>query len=156
MLLSSIKLNPAHPCLSFSCLPMPSLSFSFPFFSFSCLPFPFLFFFCLPAFPSLAFPFFLSLLFFLFSFLFSSFSFLFSLSSLNFCPQSLSPISFCLIFAKTEETKIAYGRRDAEEKTEVRRTEDRLHEPALAKPRLPGASDLSDHNVCGKTAATLR
>lgn len=79
MLLSSIKLNPAHPCLSFSCLPLPSLS------SFHSL----LFFLSFPS----------------FSFLFPSFSFLFSLSSLNFCPQSLSPISFCLIFAKNRRNK---------------------------------------------------
>lgn len=109
MLLSSIKLNPAHPCLSFSCLPfpflfLPSLAFPFPAFPFSAFPslsFPFS---ALPFLPFLSFS---SLfpLFPLFSFLFPSFSFLFSLSSLNFCPQSLSPISFCLIFAKNRRNK---------------------------------------------------
>ncbi len=39
----------------------------------------------------------------------------------------LSSISFCLIFAKAEEIMIAYGRRNAEAKTQVCRAEDRLH-----------------------------
>lgn len=108
MLLSSIKLNPAHPCLAFSCLP--------------CL--------FLPSSPFLASLFFLSSS--LFSFPFPFFSFLFSLKS--FCPLLLLPIFFCLIFAKTEETMFAYGRRDAKAKADVRRTKDRLHESALGWP----------------------
>ena len=104
MLLSSIKLNPAHPCLFLPSLPFPA------FLAFPCFP-------ILPFF----FPFFLP-----FSF------FLFSLKS--FCPLLLLPIFFCLIFAKTEETLFAYGRRDAKAKADVRRTKDRLHESALGRP----------------------
>ena len=60
MLLSSIKLNPAHPCLSFSCLPLPLPSLS----SFHSL----LFFLSFPSFP-FSFPLFLSFFSFLSKFL---------------------------------------------------------------------------------------
>lgn len=97
-LVSSVLYDAAEQHQTEPSAPLPSLSFF-------CFPFPF------SAFPCPCLPF-LSLLFFLsFSSLFplflslSLYSFLFSLSSLNFCPQSLSPISFCLIFAKNRRNK---------------------------------------------------
>lgn len=82
MLLSSIKLNPAHPCLSFSCLPfpflfLPSLAFPFPAFPFPAFPslsFSFSAFPCLPFLPFFLFSF--SPLFSLSLFFLSFFSFL--------------------------------------------------------------------------------
>ena len=116
VLYDAAQQHQTEPSAPLPCLFLPSLPFP-------CLPCLFL-----PSSPFLASLFFLSSS--LFSFLFPFF--LFSLKS--FCPLLLLPIFFCLIFAKTEETMFAYGRRDAKAKADVRRTKDRLHESALGRP----------------------
>lgn len=109
VLYDAAQQHQTEPSAPLPCLFLPSLPFP-AFLAFPCFPIlPFFFPFLLP-----------------FSF------FLFSLKS--FCPLLLLPIFFCLIFAKTEETMFAYGRRDAKAKADVRRTKDRLHESALGRP----------------------
>jgi amino acid permease len=107
MLLSSIKLNPAHP---FPFLFLPSLPF---------LPFILFFFFLsFPSFP-FSFPLFLSF-----------FSFL-----SKFLPAILVAYFFLpYLCKKPKKQRLPMDEETLKKKTEVRRTEDCLHEPALAKP----------------------